>query len=127
MLTWLAVALGGALGAMTRYGVSVYCWPVVPGRFPWSTLLVNIAGSLLIGVLYVVIVDRGLWSQQWRVLLITGFLGALTTFSTFSIESVSLLQRGQVSLAVTYALVSVFSCIAAAGFGVWAVNRLLQS
>ncbi len=121
---WVAVAVGGAMGAMVRFGVSSYWLPVLPGRFPWSTLWINLVGSFLIGVLYTIIVEKGLWSAQWRIILMTGFLGALTTFSTFSIESVSLLQRQQYGLAILYAGSSVFGCIGAAFIGTWLSNRI---
>ena len=125
MISWVVVALGGALGAMARFGISTYWLPVAPGKFPWSTLIVNIAGSFLIGVLYIVIVEKALWSHQWRILLMTGFLGALTTFSTFSVESVNLIQRGQVSLAVGYGVSTLICCIAACALACWATNRIL--
>ncbi|WP_317928863.1 fluoride efflux transporter CrcB [Halioxenophilus sp. WMMB6] len=124
-MAWLAVALGGAMGAMARFGISTYWLPVIPGRFPWSTLLVNVLGSFCIGVLYVIIVEKALWSHQWRILLMTGFLGALTTFSTFSIESVNLLQRGQGLLAITYAGSTLLACIAASAMGLWSTARIL--
>jgi len=125
MSPWLAVALGGAMGAMARFGISTYLLPVLPGRFPWSTLLVNVLGSFMIGVLYVIIVEKALWSHQWRILLMTGFLGALTTFSTFSIESVNLIQRSQFLLAMSYAGATVVACIAASATGLWLTNRIL--
>lgn len=125
MTAWIAVACGGALGAMARFGISTYWLPVTPGRFPWSTLWINLAGSFLIGVLYTIIVERELWSNQWRIILMTGFLGALTTFSTFSVESVNLLQRNQFGLAATYASVSVLGCIAAAYVGMWLSDRII--
>lgn len=122
---WLAVSIGGALGAMVRFGISTFLLPVTPGKFPWSTLLVNVLGSFIIGFLYVLIVEKGLWSHQWRIILMTGFLGALTTFSTFSIESVALLQRGQWWLAASYVGTSVVGSLAACYIGLWFSNRIL--
>ncbi len=122
--SWLAVALGGALGALARFSISTYWLPVIPGKFPWSTILVNIVGSFLIGILYVVIVQKGLWSHQWRILLMTGFLGAFTTFSTFSIETVDLIQRSQITLALSYAALSLMGCVAASALGMLLSNRI---
>lgn len=120
---WIAVSLGGAIGAMLRFGIGTFLLPVIPGRFPWATLWVNVGGSFLIGLLYVVIVEKGLWSNQWRILLMTGFLGALTTFSTFSIETVALMQRGQLGLATGYVLSSVLGALGACYIAVWLSNR----
>ena len=116
-----AVALGGALGAVARYLVSV----AVPGTlgpglatgFPWATLIVNLTGSLGIGLAW------GSWShlpwfQDWgRVFLVVGVLGGFTTFSAFSLESLMLINAGRWSVAVGYAMVSVMGCLFAAWLG----------
>lgn len=125
LLQWMAVAFGGAVGAMMRFGISTYWLPVIPGKFPWSTLFVNIAGSFLIGVLYMVIVEKGIWSAQWKILLMTGFLGALTTFSTFSIETVQLYLRGQMGLALAYAVITMAGCFIASACGLSLTARWL--
>ena len=85
-MIWLAVALGGAVGAMMRFGVAVLI-PIRSGEFPTATFLVNIAGSALAGVLFVLIVEKGVLMPHLRPPLMIGMLGALTTFSTFSLEA----------------------------------------
>jgi len=123
MLTkFLMVALGGALGAMTRYGVSLSL--SYKSGFPYATFTVNLLGSLLIGLAYVVIVEKMLVTGNYRELAIVGFLGALTTFSTFSIEVVGMIQNNQLSIALVYVVTSLIFCIVAAFLGM-ALGRLL--
>ena len=113
--TFMAVGLGGALGAMLRYAISL--WAVqrfealVPTAALLGTLIANAVGALLIGVLFVVITEKGLIVESWRPLLVVGFLGALTTFSTFSLETVGLLQQGEWLSAMVYILSSVIICL----------------
>ena len=122
MLTkFLVVALGGALGSMARYAINL-ALPYKSG-FPISTFLVNVLGSLLIGLAYVIIVEKMLLAGSYRELVMVGFLGALTTFSTFSIEIVTLLQSNQPSIALVYVATSLIFCIVAAFLGV-ALGRL---
>ena len=93
----LLVVIGGACGALSRFwiGSALAAWF---GRaFPWGTLAVNVAGSFAIGFLYVILTERTpAAAETWRALLVVGFLGGLTTFSAFSIETLTLLQSGQV-------------------------------
>jgi CrcB protein len=107
----LAVAAGGALGALCRYGVNGLLYPVMGGRFPLGTLSVNVLGSLLIGVLYVLIVEKSPLSLEWRNFLMVGFVGSLTTFSTFSLDALALWQNGHPLLAAFYVLASVLLCL----------------
>jgi CrcB protein len=90
----LFVGIGGFLGAISRYFISLWITKSVSLSFPLGTLVVNVAGSFLIGL--AVIFFQNHLSSEYRALVITGFLGALTTFSTFSYESVMLLERGEV-------------------------------
>ncbi len=120
----LIIAAGGALGALLRYGMSqsVYRWL---GRdFPYGTLAVNLLGSFLIGVAVVLIVERMLLSEVWRVGIILGFLGAFTTFSTFSLETLALLQDGQLVKALLNIGLSVILCLLATWLGMIATRSL---
>lgn len=116
-MQWLAVAMGGAVGAMARYAITVYLFPLAGNRFPVGTLTANLVGSLLMGVLYVLIIEKGSLPAEARNWLMVGFLGALTTFSTFALDAVTLWQNGHSTLALSYALISVFACIFAVAAG----------
>jgi CrcB protein len=104
----IAVMVGGAAGTLARAGVAE-ALPVTPGAWPWATLLVNLAGTLLLG--WVVAADR------WRPLVGTGFCGALTTFSTFQVETFRLAEGGHEAVAAAYVAVSVAAGLAAAQLG----------
>ncbi len=91
-------------------------------HFPWGTLAVNLLGSFCIGIMYMVIVERGLIHPDWRSVTTVGFLGAFTTFSTFSLETIALLQNGQPAAALGYVLFSVLVCVSA----VWLAMSLVR-
>lgn len=114
-VSWLAVAVGGALGAMGRYGVSLlFSHAVHRGEFPWATLLVNVVGTALLATLAALsLQERGL-SQTANLFLGTGLCGALTTFSTFSVEVVALWRSGHAATALGYAGLSLALCFAIA-------------
>jgi len=116
---WFSVALGGAIGALCRYWVSSTLMPVTQYKFPYATLSVNVAGSLLMGVLYVLIVEKGGLPDQARNLLMVGFLGAFTTFSTFSLDALNLWQNGNQFLALVYVVSTVVLCLLAIISAVW--------
>jgi len=108
------VALGGAVGAALRYqiGRGMTRWLGVPAvtAFPWATLTVNIIGSISMGVLAGFLARNGSGNaEQWRLLIGIGVLGGFTTFSSFSLELLLLIQRGQPALAFAYALISVLA------------------
>ena len=103
---WAAVAVGGAIGTLLRWGVSA-TWPVAPGTFPLTTLLINLVGSALIGVVLVLYVDRDPARPLMHSLLGTGLLGGFTTFSTFAVESTELLRTSHAPIAGAYVVVSV--------------------
>jgi len=121
---WLSIAVGGAMGAMGRYWVSSCLLPISSYKFPYATFSVNVVGSLLMGILYVLIVERGGLPEQARHLLMVGFLGAFTTFSTFSLDAISLWQNGGQTMALIYVFSTVFSCLLAIIVAIW-LTRLL--
>lgn len=98
-MTYLAVAFGGALGAMSRYWVYNTFLKVTDSKFPFATLTVNIAGSFLIGIAFVLLTERTEIGPEWRGIVTVGFLGAFTTFSTFSYETVEALNVGDLRVA----------------------------
>jgi CrcB protein len=116
-MNWLAVAIGGALGSVTRYGVALML-PTTLGKFPWATFLVNLLGSFLIGVAYVLIVEKQFLSPEMRLWLMTGFLGGFTTFSSFSLETLQLWQQGQLIQALAYIIGSLVMCLLAVALAV---------
>jgi CrcB protein len=116
MLHYLLVATGGALGAMARYWV-YNAAPLLAQQAALATLLVNSTGSLLIGVAYVLLVEKGQLGPEWRNLLSVGFLGAFTTYSTYSLDALRFLQLGQYGAALLYAFGTLFVCVLLAWAG----------
>ncbi len=116
-MTYLAVAFGGALGAMSRFFVYNVFTHATRSTYPWATFTVNVAGSFLIGIAFILITERLEMGPYWRGIVTVGFLGAFTTFSTFSMDVIGLLEQGQVSNAIIYVLSSVVVCIIAAWLG----------
>lgn len=120
----LAIAAGGALGALSRYGVYSAVHAVAGRDFPYGTLAVNVVGSLAMGFLYVWLFDRLNVGSGWRAFLLIGFLGSFTTFSAFSIETFNLLQQGAAGRAVVNITASVVVCISAAWIGTMVARQL---
>ncbi|MDH3993762.1 MAG: fluoride efflux transporter CrcB [Gammaproteobacteria bacterium] len=114
----LFIALGGASGAVSRYLLANWVHSLWEGKLPMGTLLVNMLGSFAIGVVYVLLVERQLIHPDWRGVLMVGFLGAFTTFSTFSLETISLLEAGHVVHALAYMLGSAVLCVVMAGLAI---------
>jgi CrcB protein len=112
-----SVALGGAIGAVLRHqmGRGMTHWLGVQAvtTFPWATLAVNVVGSLAMGLLAGFLARHGQGGEHWRLFLGVGLLGGFTTFSSFSLEMMMLIERGQALQAVTYALVSVLAGLSA--------------
>ncbi len=113
----IAIAVGGATGALLRFWVAGWVYAQMGRGFPYGTLVVNVLGSLLMGFLYVWLIERSALSPEWRAALLVGLLGAFTTFSTFSIESIALIESGELAKAALNVLLSVVLCIAAAWVG----------
>ncbi len=121
---YLAVALGGAVGAVARYGISGWVHSVTGTTFPVGTLAVNVGGSFVIGLIFQLAGDRFIFSLEARLLLTIGFCGSLTTFSTFSYETLALLQDEQWLTAAGNTLLNVLLCLAATWLGL-VVARLI--
>lgn len=124
MIELVAIASGGAVGAVLRFLLSsrVYAWL---GRdFPYGTLTVNVLGSFLMGILAMLFLERTASDPVWRALILVGFLGSFTTFSTFSLETLTLFEEGELVRAGMNLLVSVTFCLLAAWVGVLAGRQL---
>jgi CrcB protein len=119
----LAVVAGGVVGTLIRFGVSLWISTHWPRHFYLATLAVNLLGCLLIGYLYASFLQRPDLSPELRSGLIIGFLGALTTFSSFSLDGLRLLESGQAATAFGYIGVSVLGGLLAAWSGL-ALGRL---
>lgn len=120
----LAIAAGGAVGALLRYWTATAVYARLGTAFPYGTLLVNVAGSLLMGFLYIWLLERMVEGTVLRAFLLVGLLGAFTTFSTFSLETLNLIEAGQAVRALANIFASVTLCIGAAGLGVLAARQL---
>ena len=120
----LAVAAGGAVGALLRYWTALASQALFGAGFPYGTLVVNTAGSLAMGFLSVLLLDRAGLGPEWRAALLVGLLGAFTTFSTFSMETFNLVENGARLRAVGNVLLNVSLCLAAVWLGVIAGRKL---
>lgn len=125
-MIWLAVALGGALGAMMRWALTSYLLPVGARQFPWGTLIANMLGSACIGLCYVLIVEKQWLAPEWRPFLMTGFLGAFTTYSSFALEAFLLWQQDQANYAISYATASLLGCLLAVSASIYLAAKLLN-
>jgi len=113
-----AVAIGGAAGAVMRWLVASGVQKVAGGAFPWGTFAVNALGSFLLGFLFVWLIERSTASELARLAITVGFLGAFTTFSTYSLESIRLLQEGAFSLAFGNIIGQIMICLLLTWLGV---------
>ena len=96
----VAIACGGAIGALSRFGLQQWLETIYNGRFPLAIFIANSIGSLCLGLLYVLIVEKGLVPEIWRAFLIIGLISAFTTFSTFSLDSIRLIEQGEWPMAL---------------------------
>jgi len=122
--TIAVVAFGGALGAVARYGVNIGTVHIFGHGFPWGTLVVNILGSFMMGILIAKFASMDNVSHEMRALTATGFLGAFTTFSTFSLDFVTMWERGEMMQACAYMLASVVLSIMALFIALWVMRGI---
>lgn len=124
----LAVALGGSFGAVIRYLVSTGVYQCLGRGFPYGTLVVNVVGSFLLGLLTeALILQRVAISLEYRAAILVGFIGAFTTFSTFSLETVYLLEQGNFGKAALNVTISVFACLLTVWLGLQCGRALLSA
>jgi CrcB protein len=108
---YLIVFLGGGLGAALRHGINMLSARTLGTEFPYGTLIINVTGSLVMGLIAGYLAFKGDASQHWRLFLMTGILGGYTTFSAFSLDAALLYERGATGLAAIYVLASVILSI----------------
>ncbi len=122
MINLVYIAVGGAIGALLRYGTAHGVHALLGRGFPYGTLTVNVIGSVLVGLCYVLFVERLPLEPHWRAALFIGLLGSFTTFSAFSMETVNLIEAGQQARAVLNILFNVVLCVGGCWLGL-AVGR----
>ena len=118
MTVWLAVAVGGAIGSMLRYGIGQLTTNVLGTTPVLATFTVNVSGSFLLGIFYTLCNDRLVTSIELRVLIGVGLIGGYTTFSTFSFETIRLIESGESIKAITNILTNLLFGIGAAYLGI---------
>ena len=123
-MNYLLVFIGGGLGSSLRHTVNLTSARVLGTAFPYHTFIINITGSIVMGLVAGYLAFKGEPSQHWRLFLMTGILGGYTTFSAFSLDAALLYERGQIALALLYVLGSVVLSIAGLFAGLALVRHL---
>jgi CrcB protein len=119
-----AIMIGGALGAAMRYLISNGFYSLLGRDFPYGTLAVNVIGSFLMGVLTVLLIDRGDIDPLIKLAILVGFLGSFTTFSTFSMDTLVLINEGALSRAFLNMMLNVVVCVSAVWLGMVITKQL---
>ena len=122
-MSYLLVFIGGGLGSCLRHAVNVICPRFLGTNFPYHTFIINITGSIVMGLIAGYLAFKGEASQPWRLFLMTGILGGYTTFSAYSLDSAVLYERGEIGLAALYVVGSVVLSI----LGLFAGLALVRS
>jgi CrcB protein len=123
-MNYLLVFVGGGLGSTLRHTINVACARCLGTAFPYHTFIINITGSIVMGLIAGYLAFKGEASQPWRLFLMTGILGGYTTFSAYSLDAVLLYERGETGLALLYVLGSVVLSIAGLVAGLALVRHL---
>jgi fluoride exporter len=122
-MSYVIVFLGGGLGAALRHGVNILAARALGLGFPYGTLIINVTGSLIMGLVAAYFAFKGDATQHWRLFLTTGILGGYTTFSAFSLDAALLYERGAIGSAALYVLGSVVLSIAGLFAGLYLVRQ----
>jgi CrcB protein len=120
----IAIAIGGSFGAVMRYLTSTNVHRLFGTDFPYGTLTVNVVGSLLMGFISILLLERLMVADFWRPIIMIGFLGAFTTFSTFSMETFNLIEAGEMAKAFMNVAINIFLCLGATWLGIIAGRQL---
>lgn len=123
---FLLICLGGAIGTGVRYGLSVWIARTVETTFPYGTLLVNLAGSFLLGVVMQLSLSTQIVGADTRLIIGTGMLGGFTTYSTFNYETLALMREEAWGMALGNAVATWLGCLAAGALGIGAVRALVH-
>jgi CrcB protein len=123
--TLLFIAVGGAFGAMMRFLTQATVYELVGRAFPFGTLVVNVTGSFLMGLLSIFLVEKFNLDAEWHLAILVGVLGSFTTFSTFSIETLVLFEQGDILKAMTNILLSVTLCVCAVWAGAYLAKQIV--
>ena len=115
---YLAIAIGGAFGAMARYGLAMFVVERIASRFPYGTLIINVTGSFIIGFFMTFLSQRIHFHPNWTLAIVVGFVGAYTTFSTFEYEIFKLIDDGKLTTGIGYLLMSLVLGFVAVWFGI---------
>ncbi len=128
VLTYLLVAVGGAIGSVARAWVSVMAVRLVGASFPWGTMVINIVGSMVIGIVAATALSptRTIFTQEVRIFLMVGFCGGFTTFSSFSLQTFELLREGRPGAALANVALSVLLCLLATTAGYLGTTALVS-
>lgn len=118
------VGIGGGIGAICRYLVGHALTERIGGQFPWGTFAVNITGALVIGILFALLTEKGIGPDHLRLLLVVGFLGGYTTFSSYTLEAITLIERGDWGMALLYLVGSNVAGLLACFAGIWTARAV---
>jgi CrcB protein len=123
-MSYVLVFVGGGLGSTLRYVINVLCGRAFGMNFPYSTFIINITGSTVMGLIAGYLAFKGEASQPWRIFIMTGILGGYTTFSAFSLDAITLYERGEIATAVLYVVGSVVLALTGLVAGLALVRHL---